>query len=85
MDPDEGPNGEVEYDISSNNPSQVRSKFRIDRKRGEIYMTENLDYETQREYMFQVVARDLGKTIQRSSEASIIIFGNFLLYSTTAN
>ena len=81
IDPDEGSNAEVEYEISASSPAQAKSKFRIDRKRGEIYLTENLDYETQREYMFQVVARDLGKNIQRSSETSIIIFGvNIELY-----
>ena len=75
IDPDEGANGEVEYDLSPSCPQNVKSKFRMDRKRGELYLTESLDYETQREYLFQVVARDLSKTNQRSSEASIIVFG----------
>lgn len=74
MDPDEGPNGEVEYDLSSA-PRNVRAKFRVDPKRGDLQLTEALDYESERYYEFPIIARDLSKTNPRSSEATLQIYG----------
>ena len=74
MDPDEGPNGEVEYDLSSA-PRNVRAKFRVDPKRGDLQLTEALDFESEKYYEFPIIARDLSKTNPRTSEATLQIYG----------
>ena len=74
MDPDEGPNGEVEYDLSTA-PRNVRAKFRVDPKRGGLQLTEALDFESEKCYEFPIIARDLSKTNPCTSEATLQIYG----------
>lgn len=52
IDADEGINAIVSYSIPSNVP------FHIDNETGEITTTQALDYETQKDYHFVVVAQD---------------------------
>nr|AUG84445.1 fat [Platynereis dumerilii] len=56
-DMDIGVNSEISYSISAGDPGV---KFRIDGSTGKIYVADYLDYESQRQYVLNVSAKDMG-------------------------
>ncbi|XP_054890848.1 protocadherin gamma-A10-like isoform X36 [Poeciliopsis prolifica] len=68
-DADEGVNGDVTYDFAHIN-EDVKKKFTIDRKIGEIRITEPVDYEVTTSYEIRIKAKD---GLGLSSYAQVII------------
>ncbi|XP_002935957.3 protocadherin alpha-8 [Xenopus tropicalis] len=60
-DPDEGDNGKVTYEFSSQVPSQVRSTFTIDQETGEIRVIGEVDFEKNNYYNIRIDATDKGQ------------------------
>nr|KAF6349072.1 hypothetical protein mMyoMyo1_011648 [Myotis myotis] len=59
-DADEGSNSEIVYSFSSDVPSTIKTKFKIDPSTGEIRTKGQLDYEVAKSYEIQVLAYDNG-------------------------
>ncbi|KAM5214051.1 protocadherin alpha-2-like [Hipposideros larvatus] len=59
-DADEGSNSEIVYSLSSDVPSAIKAKFKIDPSTGEIRTKGQLDYEETKSYEIQVTAYDNG-------------------------
>nr|KAF6346850.1 hypothetical protein mPipKuh1_010607 [Pipistrellus kuhlii] len=59
-DADEGSNSEIVYSFSSDVPSAINTKFKIDPGTGEIRTKGQLDYEEMKSYEIQVLAYDNG-------------------------
>uniref|UniRef100_A0A3B5AWE4 Cadherin domain-containing protein n=1 Tax=Stegastes partitus TaxID=144197 RepID=A0A3B5AWE4_9TELE len=59
-DTDEGPNGEIEYSLGVHTPPSVLALFHIDPVTGDIYLKQQLNYETQTSYRIDISAKDKG-------------------------
>ncbi|PAA69277.1 hypothetical protein BOX15_Mlig030061g1 [Macrostomum lignano] len=73
-DKDIGLNGNVSYRFATETPKTIRSAFDIGLYSGSIFVRDSskLDYETDKQYEFSVVARDAGSD-PKEDRASVII------------
>lgn len=60
VDPDEGLNGEVVYGFGKQVPSEIRQRFNVDRKSGQLTLESPIDFESKKTYEFDIQASDLG-------------------------
>ncbi|XP_038626479.1 protocadherin-12 [Tachyglossus aculeatus] len=59
-DPDQGPNGEVEFALGPHVPTEVRATFHVDAGTGQVRLRRPLDFERRAAYELDVQARDRG-------------------------
>ncbi|XP_016088068.1 protocadherin-8 [Sinocyclocheilus grahami] len=60
VDSDEGLNGEVVYGFGNQVPSEIRHRFSVDRKSGQLMLESPIDFESKKTYEFDILASDLG-------------------------
>ncbi|KAK2823089.1 hypothetical protein Q7C36_019689 [Tachysurus vachellii] len=60
IDLDEGANKEMSYSFGPHTPDTLSNLFYVDKDTGEIKVKNNIDYETDRSFDFDIVARDKG-------------------------
>ncbi|XP_067298830.1 protocadherin-8-like [Pseudorasbora parva] len=60
VDPDEGLNGEVVYGFGNQVPLEIRQRFNVDRKSGQLTLERPIDFESKKTYEFDIQASDLG-------------------------
>ncbi|XP_028914342.1 protocadherin-8 [Ornithorhynchus anatinus] len=59
-DPDEGPNGDVEFGFGGRTPAEARRLFRLDPRSGRLTLAGPVDYERRDTYELDVRAQDRG-------------------------
>ncbi|XP_046717021.1 protocadherin gamma-C5-like [Silurus meridionalis] len=59
-DQDEGANKEINYSFGPHTPDIISNLFSVDRVSGDVKVKTNIDYETDRSFDFDIVARDKG-------------------------
>lgn len=60
VDPDDGLNGVVVYGFGNQVPLEIRQRFRVDRKSGQLTLESPIDFESKKTYEFDIQASDLG-------------------------
>ncbi|XP_014354481.1 protocadherin-8-like [Latimeria chalumnae] len=60
VDPDEGVNGEIVYELSNQVSEDIRQLFKIDSKSGRITLESSIDFESRKSYDLYIQAHDLG-------------------------
>ncbi|XP_077464629.1 protocadherin beta-14-like [Stigmatopora argus] len=71
-DPDEGPNGEVEYSLRNKPRGQHGVPFEVDKRTGELKVKGHLDFEEGQAYEIKVVAADKG-AVSLSTQCNVAV------------